>query len=314
MKSDSARGNFLSRLFWIVACFDVFVVLAVLLTTVTGSPNQYDYIVEIGMLVIMVLLGAIIGVVALIRNGAAYGIGLALVVAPPLYYGTRFATEFVTTPSAEAQQAGHGYFTQGANRALADAIVAGDGPKVASLLPTANPNALGWNGMTFMRLALGDGHANPDIVASLLRAGANPDQDNQLLFGSMGSSDDYGDIITTHNERVLRAVLDAGVDLNHGDQVGEPRFFAALKWPEGLAVMLEHGANTEAEDNKGNTAIMWAVGLRCWPSIDVLLAHGARVDHVNHDGKSVRDWVLEARGREHGEIPPQLAALEARLR
>ena len=48
--------------------------------------------------------------------------------------------------------------------------------------------------------------------------------------------------------------------------------------------------------------------------LTVLLAHGARIDHIAHDGTGLRDVVLEARGREHGEIPPQLAALEARLR
>jgi hypothetical protein len=60
-------------------------------------------------------------------------------------------------------------------------------------------------------------------------------------------------------------------------------------------------------------AIMWAVMLRYWPSIDVLLAHGARIDCADHDGKSLRDIVAEMRGRESGDMPPQLAALEARL-
>jgi hypothetical protein len=222
---------------------------------------------------------------------------------------------FVTAPSAAALEAGHGYFTRPADRALADAVVAGDTAKVIALGPSANPNAVGSNGMTFMRLALEEGHAKPDVVAALLRAGADPDQGDQELFGFLGQSED-GDGVMMKGKDVLllRAVLDTNVDLNHLNLEGCPRFFSALKWPEGLALMLEHGAKTEAEDKKGYTAIMWAVLLRYWPSIDVLLAHGARVDHVAPDGESVRSIVAEQRGRLNGEIPPPLAALEARLR
>jgi len=64
----------------------------------------------------------------------------------------------------------------------------------------------------------------------------------------------------------------------------------------------------------GYTAIMWAVNLRYWPAIDVLLAHGARIDHVAPDGKSLRDVVAEQRQRLDGKIPPEFAALEARFR
>jgi ankyrin repeat protein len=245
----------------------------------------------------------------------AYGIGVALVAALPLSYGARYVVLFATTPSATALEAGHGYFTGTANRALADAVVARDAARVVSLAPSANVNAVGWNRMTFMRLALEDGRADPDVVAALLRAGADPDQDNQLLFGFITESDaDYGVMIKEKNERLLRAVINAGVDLNQWNREGYPRFFSALKWPQGLALMLEHGANTQAEDKNGYTAIMWAVMLRYWPSIEVLLAHGARLDHVAPDGKSLRSIVSEERGRLNGEIPPQLAALAARLR
>jgi hypothetical protein len=315
MTPDHVRGRWLPRLFWIVACGDILFLLAALLDVWSHPSGEFDGLLILLLLVIIVLLGAIVGVVALIRNPVAYAIGLALVVAPPLLYGIQFITNFVMTPSAASLEAGHGYFTTPADRALADAIVAGDGAKVASLAPTADVNAVGWSSMTLMRLALEDGHAKPDVVAALLKAGADPDQDNQLLFGSITESDgDYGVMIKQKNEPLLRAVLDAGVDLNQMDKEGYPRYFSVLKWPEGLALTLEHGANTEAEDPQGNTAIMWAVMLWYWPSIDVLLAHGARIDHVARDGRSLRDMVLEMLERQHGQIPPQLTALEARLR
>ncbi len=223
----------------------------------------------------------------------------------------------MTTPSSEALEAGHGYFTGAAERALADAIVVGDGAKVASLAPAANLNARGRDDMTFMRLALENGHAQPEVVVALLKAGIDPDQGPAAyLFGSMndGSGATSGAMITGQNEpSAACAVLDTGVDLNHQDREGNPRFFSALRWPEGLATMLEHGADTETEDKNGYTAIMYAVMLWHWSAIDVLLAHGARLDHVGHDGHTLRDLVAEKHERLHDDMPPELTRLEARL-
>jgi ankyrin repeat protein len=117
----------------------------------------------------------------------------------------------------------------------------------------------------------------------------------------------------------LRAVIDAGVDLNQRDSVGKPRFFALLRWPEGLAFALEHGANIEAEEQDGYTAIMLAVAWDYWPAVDVLLAHGARIDHVDRHGGSLRDLVIQklAWYRTYPPkppAPPPLLALDARLR
>ena len=315
--AKNGRGMSLAGVFWIVACGDIAVTLFLLLKIVTSPASQYDGIIAVLLLGFIVVLGAIMGGVALIRNPVAYGIGLALALVPPLYYGSRFVEDFVTTPSEESLEAGHGYFKGAANRAVADAIVAGEAAKVASLLPAANPNASGWNNMTFMRLALEDGHANPEIVAALLKAGTDPDQDSQLLFGYITGSDaDVGVMVKEKNERLLRTVIATGIDLNQLNQEGKPRFFSLLKWPEGLALSLEHGANPEAEDKDGNTAIIWAVKLWYWPAIDVLLAHGARLDHIAHDGQGLHDAVrekLERYQRDRNDPPPQLSALSARL-
>ena len=312
----------LARAFWIVACSSLVPTVALVAKLTLAPQHRYDYLSAAVFAVFVCCLAAIMAIVAVIRNRMAYRIGLALVLVPPLCLGAQYAAyaiDLATSPSAEALQAGHGYFSASADRALADAIVAGDATKVASLPPAANTNTVGRTGMTFMRLALEAARADPAVVAALLRAGINPDLDHQMLFGSIndGAEADSGAMITGKNERLLRAVIDAGVDLNHHDLEGNPRFFSAVRWPEGLALMLEHGANTEAEDQQGNTAIMVAVMLWYWPSIDVLLAHGAQIDRVNHDGKSLRDLVLEKLERyrrDQRDAPSQLSALEARLR
>ena len=247
----------LASAFWIAACGNLVLPLILLFRIVAGPNSRYDGLLAVLLLGFIVVVCVVMGVVALIRKPAAYVVGLVLAIVPLVSIAGQYVSGLVaqvTAPSEAALQAGHGYFTGDTNRALADAIVARDGAKVAAILPTANPNAFGWNRMTMLRLALEDGHAVPDIVAALLRAGADPDQSQQILFGGLTlSGADTGAMISNKNEPLLRAVLDTGVDLNSRDPVGYPRFFSGLKWPEGLALMLAKGANIEAEDKSGNT-------------------------------------------------------------
>jgi hypothetical protein len=276
---------------------------------------QYELSDALLLLLSIGILGGAMTAIALTRYSVAPGIGLASAIALPLIYGNLYPLGRAT-PSDEALRAGHGYFLRAADRALADAIVAGDGAKAVSLVPAVNPNTVSWQDMTFMHLALEKGHADvdPDVVAALLKAGADPDQDDHLLLHFMAAlAPDAGAAIVAKNDRLLTAVFDARIDLNHVDQTGMPRYFHVLEWTHGLSRMLDHGANTEAEDSDGNTAIMSAVWNRDWQSIDVLLAHGARLDHVNHKGASLRDLALIASSWDR-EVYPPLAALVARLR
>jgi hypothetical protein len=309
------RGSELRRTFWGVAGANVLLFLVWLVQVETSPGGEFSGLAVFALLVLFGLALAIVGVVALIRRPAAYAIGLALLAVPPLWWATQLLGNFAsyaTAPSPDALRDGRGYFGEPPDRALAAAIVAGDAAKVGSLAAAARLDAEGFGHMTFMRLALEQGHANPDVVAALLKAGLDPDQDHQLLFGYLGGAS--GVMTSTENQPLLRAVIDAGVDLNQQSPEGFPRFFSGLNWPEGLTLMLEHGADTEAEAKDGNTAIMWAVMLQRWPAVDVLLAHRARLDHIAHDGKGMRDIVAEVRTRLNVEHPPQLAIIEAQLR
>lgn len=91
----------------------------------------------------------------------------------------------------------------------------------------------------FVRLALENRHAKPDVVTALLRAGMDQEPDQRYLLGSINDwlEAASGAVITAWNERSRRAMLDAGVDLNHQDLGDNPRFFLAPKWPEGLAIL-----------------------------------------------------------------------------
>ena len=322
--ADGKRSISLATIFWIAACGNILLVAIPALDEWNNPHGAFSGLVVFSLAAIVVLLAVVSAVVAIVRHRVAYCIGLALVSWPVIWWSgmsARNYIEMLSAPSEQEMAAGHWIFPTPAEGALADAIIAGDVSKVVSLAPAARLGAEGQRGMTFLRLALENGHANPDVVTALLRAGIDPDQDQGLLFGSLnangiGTGSDGGVIlIAQKNERLLRAVTDAGVDLNHVWGF-HPRFFSLLPWPEGLALALDHGANVEAADNAGDTAIMMAVIYEYWPAIDVLVAHGARLDPIDHGGKSLRDLVTERLGYLSGTQPkpPKLLALEARLR
>ena len=305
---DAKGIPWLAAFFWVAACGSVLLVLIPALREWNHPQGEFSGLAVISLLAIVVGLTVVIAIVAVIRTPMAYGIGLALVSVPALSFvliSARNLAQRAAAPSIEDQEAGRGYFSTQADRALADAIVAGDAAKVASLAPPANLGAEGWGGMTFMRLALENGHANHDVLAVLLRNGIDPDQDSSLL---------YQMIYNQQDEALLRVVIDSGVDLRKHMGRGNWFNFVSYDWPEGLALVLDHGADTEAQDPMGYTEIMRATQAQSWPTVELLLAHGARIDHVGNDGRSLRDLLPEAIASYRGEVPPRIAALRESLR
>jgi len=305
---DNQGNPWLARVFWIAAGGNVLLVLIPALDEWNHPHGQFAGLVVIGLLAIDVCLAVVIAIVATIRTATAYGFGLALVCVPVLWFAflsARDLTQRLAAPGIEDQDTGRGYFSTQPERALAEAIVVGDIAKVASLAPGAQLNAEGWERMTFMRLALENGRANHDVLAILLRNGIDPDQNSSLLYQTIYSQKDAA---------LLRVVIDSGVDLSKHMGQGSWFYFVGYDWPEGLALVLDHGADTEAQDTMGYTEIMRAARARSWPTVETLLAHGARTDHVANDGRSLRDLLPEAAAGFRGEIPPRIAALRENLR
>ena len=307
MLKDKSR-SWLATGFWIAACGNVLLVLIPALREWNHPGGEFSGLFVIMMLAIVVGLIVMIAIVALIRKPVAYGAGLALVCMPVVWYVSMSAKDLAlraAAPSVADQESGRGYFSAPADRALAEAIVAGDVAKVTTLAPAANLNAVGWEGMSFMRLALENGHANHDVLGILLRNGIDPDQDASLL---------YQMIYNEKNEALLRVVIDSGVDVNKHMGRGSWILFVRYDWPEELALLLDHGADTETQDDMGYTEIMRATQAQSWPTVEALLAHGARTDHVGNDGRSLRDLLPEAIAGYRGEIPPRITALKESLR
>ena len=170
--------------------------------------------------------------------------------------------------------------------------------KVAQLAPTANLNAQGWGGMNFMRLALDHDHPGHDVLTVLLRSGLDPDQSSSALYLLITNQKD---------EALLRLVVDAGVNLNHHMGRGGWYFFIRDDWPEGLALLLDHGADTEVQDTMGYTPLMRAARgreaggpLKCCCRMARAPIMPATTD------STLRDLLSAAIASNRGEIPPRI--------
>src|SRR5215470_7227367 len=133
----------LPKLFWIAACGNVLLVLIPALHEWNDPRGEFSGLVVAGLLAIILCLVVIIAVVAVLRKPLAYGVGLALVCTPAVWFLNMSAERIVASllvPSIEDQDAGRGHFTKPADRALAEAIVAGDAVEVAKLAPAADLN------------------------------------------------------------------------------------------------------------------------------------------------------------------------------
>lgn len=323
--SGTRTPIWLSALFWTAAVLTVLLVLIPTLDAWNHPSGQFAGLGVFFFLVVDAFVAGVILVVAAFRRAVAYWVGLALLSLLAALFGadaiTR-AVERANMPSEaeyratrEAHEAGRGYFTKDADRALADAMVAGDATKVAVLAPAANLRAVGDSDMTFLQLALADGRARLDVVSALLEAGADPDQYYGNLFSPIETAPDKRD---GKDGMFVRVALEAGVDLNAWNKEGRPRSFGPLCWSTtaNIEFMLAHGVNLEAEDRDGDTAIAWLVRWCGAKNVEFLLAHGAHADHRNHAGKNLRDVVLaEADSlRPYHSASDELNALEAKLR
>jgi len=73
-----------ARLFWIVAGIDLLMLLALAADAALNPHGQFAGLLVMTLLAMIVLLGVVSLGVALIRRPAAYWIGLALVIGPPV--------------------------------------------------------------------------------------------------------------------------------------------------------------------------------------------------------------------------------------
>jgi hypothetical protein len=126
---------------------------------------------------------------------------------------------------------------------------------------------LGWRGQTLLHDAAMAGEA--ELAAALIRFGADPDAQEPeghtpLYYASTGA--------------VARVFLAAGarVDVPSGPTRGTPLHQAARRgFAPVAAALLDHGANIEARDAKGQTPLRRAVNCRQLSVVQLLMQRGA---------------------------------------
>jgi ankyrin repeat protein len=153
---------------------------------------------------------------------------------------------------------------------LVGAAAKGDNVSVADLLASGtNPNEADESGWTALHAAATRDHV--DVVRRLLAAGADVDARSADGFTPLLNAASAG-------SDVVEALLDAGADVT----AQEPRQgcrplhrFAGYANPAGVELVLAAGADVDAEDFGGATALADAAEAGCDECVEALLAAGA---------------------------------------
>ena len=113
-------------------------------------------------------------------------------------------------------------------------------------------------------------------MRELLAAGANPD--------SRDAEQGETALMLTRSEMAARILVDVGAEVNACDDRGWTPLMAT-NWP----FLLEHGADPNAADRNGETALIKAVQSADSDKVKWLIAGGADVSAKDSDGRSALD-------------------------
>ena len=143
-------------------------------------------------------------------------------------------------------------------------------------------NATNKDGETALMIACLKG--NVDAINVLLNANANPKfadtKGNTCLHCAAGA---------LCNSETLQAIIDHGIDVNATNKDGETALMiACLKENvDAINVLLNANANPNFADTKGNTCLHCAAGALCnSETLQAIIDHGADVNATNKDGKT----------------------------
>jgi len=187
---------------------------------------------------------------------------------------------------------------------LLRAAYAGDVETLKALLAQgANVHEMDRMGQTALHhaVSLEAVNHNPEgnhvaCVQALLKAGAKADQ--RTADGTEAPL--YGAV---HNPDMVEALLAAGADARFGMQ-HRPALIAAAyyggdlctKATESMRLLVKAGADVNAQESGGFTALSTAAVYGCPGMVRLLLDSGAQVDRRMQNGQTLLEWVKMAQG------------------
>ncbi|MCL5996613.1 MAG: sigma-70 family RNA polymerase sigma factor [Chloroflexi bacterium] len=97
----------------------------------------------------------------------------------------------------------------------------------------------------------------------------------------------------TNDQALLKALLERGAEVNAAsprDRSTPLHAAAFMRWPEAAALLLENGADPDAQDQNGYTPLHLAARAGQVTIASALLQHGATVDAKDSGGHTPADW------------------------
>lgn len=215
-------------------------------------------------------------------------------------------------------------FFKGPQRALAQAIAAGDPEAARALAPETDLDTPGADDMTLLMFAMAWALDGPEpwpkdapappclaILRDLVRAGADPGHEVPLL----GSALDLA--LDAKTPGPLRAMLDGGLPpdaMAAGGYVPALHRAANEESVEQMRLLLDRGADPNARDSLGTPALTSALRAMQLDQVSELLDRGADPRAVNQLGQSFAGVLQGMMSRQVPGTPPLRKMTEIRDR
>lgn len=296
-------------LFWLLIAADTAVLLLFFLLGLAAAGSTKDSPAAVAfsppfLVPALVLIAAVL-LFTRVSSSLGRSAGLLLAAAPALllvYFKATSTLELKQNMNSDGEIA---HFRAGPLREIADAIKSNDSATVARLIPTVDVNQTGFQGVTFLMLAIRQLETAPTqlgVLRALLAAGANP---NLAAGGELPL-----DVAIQQGEKAgaepVLMLLKAGANPNAKDQWGSPTFFmgTGVTVPtEVLKTLLDNGADVKLTNKDGHTVVLDAAQTGNWKAVLMLLERGVdyKASGRTLSGESFTQLVESQKDRTYGD-------------
>ena len=299
----------LTLLFWLVILLNLAVIGLWFVLGLAAAPSSHTNPLQVvGIALVPVILLAVLAFVFHRSTAPLWRIAATLIAAAPALWFTITLLADKAQIAAVSDASGQlTFFPPGPARDIALAIQKNEAATVATLLSQVKVNDPGYEGMTLLTLAMRQLRSHPqehEILRLLLKAGANPNI-------APGNLDDLPlttalQLASKSGPEPVNLLLAAGANPNATSAFGTPAYFNAIgppsQSPDLLPVLLERGADVQAKDKQGHSALHRAVTIPNWKAALLLLQRGADWKQVRSlQGQSFQEIVASRKTTHPGE-------------